>query len=131
MTATCACGGISITLSSGPRFQAVCHCTDCKRRTGSAFGISLYFARDAVTEVAGETAVYAFRHRTQDQEQERHFCKRCGTTLYWFISTMPDKIGVAGGCFGEQALPEPGMSVSDGKRKPWVTLPPAWKVHEG
>ena len=131
MKASCACGCTFITLSSAPSFQAICHCTDCKRRTGSAFGVSVYFDRNALTEVVGETAVYAFHHRAQNHDQERHFCGRCGTTLYWFISTMPDKIGVAGGCFGEAELPEPGMSVNDAKRKPWVSLPPAWKVHKG
>ena len=128
MTATCACKSVSITVAMPPSLHAVCHCTDCKRRTGSAFGVSAYFDRGAVSGIDGETAVYALRHPAQDQEQQRHFCKRCGTTLYWFISTLPDKIGIAGGCFGEQELPEPSVSASDAKRKPWVALPATWKV---
>jgi hypothetical protein len=131
LTATCACGSVSITVSGAPRLHVVCHCSNCKRRTGSAFGVSAYFDRTAVMAVVGEMKVYAFRHDAQRHDQERHFCQRCGTTLFWFISTWPDKIGIAAGCFGEQPLPEPRVSVADAQRKAWVTLPSSWKVDPG
>lgn len=130
MTATCACGQASITVSARPRMLGVCHCTNCKRRTGSAFGISAYFERSDVVSRLGETEVYAFHHAARNHDQERHFCKRCGTTLFWFISTMPEQIGIAGGCFAEPGLPEPAYSVADRKREPWVTLPSHWKTVE-
>ena len=128
MTATCACGDSSITVNAHPRMLGVCHCTNCKRRTGSAFGISAYFARDAVVRQVGQTHVYAFHHAAQDHDQARHFCSRCGTTLFWFVSALPDLIGIAGGCFAGEALPEPTFSVTDGQREPWVSLPGTWKV---
>ena len=107
----------------------VCYCTNCKRRTGSAFGISAYFDREAVVRQDGVTSVYAFHHSGQDHDRRRHFCSQCGTTLYWYISTLPDKIGIAGGCFAEQGLEEPTYSVADRKREPWVTVPPSWNVY--
>lgn len=39
-TATCCCGQTSIEVSGEPVFHCVCHCDNCKRRTGSAFGVS-------------------------------------------------------------------------------------------
>ena len=109
--------------------HGVCHCTNCKRRTGSAFGISAYFDQTAVTSRSGKTKVYAFRHALQDHDQERHFCANCGTSLYWYVSTLPDKVGIAGGCFADGGLPEPTYSVTDDKREPWVRLPSDWKVY--
>jgi hypothetical protein len=126
-TATCACGEASITLQGEPTMHAVCHCTNCKRRTGSAFGISAYFRRDAVVHTTGQTAVYAFHHAGQNHHQSRHFCARCGTTLYWTISTLPDSIGVAAGCFADDELPAPTLSVTHGKKVPWVDLIGDWK----
>ncbi|MCA3222112.1 MAG: GFA family protein [Burkholderiales bacterium] len=76
----------------------------------------------------GQTHVYAFHHAAQDHDQARHFCARCGTTLFWFVSALPDLIGIAGGCFAGEALPEPTYSVTDGQREPWVSLPGTWKV---
>jgi hypothetical protein len=129
MTATCACGQASITVNALPTMHGVCHCTNCKRRTGSAFGISAYFEKTAVVERTGETNVYAFHHAAQDQHQERHFCVVCGTTLFWFASALAEKIGIAGGCFADGGLPEPTYSVTDRKREPWVCLPEHWQAY--
>jgi hypothetical protein len=128
MTATCACGQASITVNASPKMLGVCHCTNCKRRTGSAFGISAYFEKSSVASQKGDTKAYTFWHETQCHEQERHFCNTCGTTLFWFVSTLPDRIGIAGGCFAEQDLPEPTYSVTDAKREKWVTLPGHWEA---
>ncbi len=126
MTATCACGSTSITVNASPSLLGVCNCTNCKRRTGSAFGISAYFERDAVVSQHGTTSVYAFHHEELNHDQARHFCIACGTTLFWYVSNMPSRIGIAGGCFEEGALPEPDASYRDHKRLPWVTLPSYW-----
>jgi hypothetical protein len=113
-----------------PTMHGICHCTNCKRRTGSAFGISAYFDRATVVSRTGETAVYAFHHAPQNHDQERHFCPKCGTTLFWYVSALPETIGIAGGCFADDNLPDPTYSVTDKKRETWLTLPSDWKVHK-
>lgn len=55
MTATCACGQAAITVNALPTLHGVCHCTHCKRRTGSAFGNSAYFDKTAVVARTGYT----------------------------------------------------------------------------
>ena len=129
MTAYCACSQASITVNAPPTLLGVCHCTNCKRRTGSAFGISAYFDKTSVVEAKGETKTYSFHHVAQNHDQERHFCINCGTTLFWFLTAAPESIGIAGGCFADQALPEPTCSVTDSKRWPWVSLPEGWKIY--
>ena len=131
MTATCACGQAAITVNALPTMHGVCHCTNCKRRTGSAFGISAYFDQTAVTQRIGETKVYAFHYAAQKLDQARHFCPHCGTTLFWFVSTLPEKIGIAGGCFAADVLPDPTYSVTDNKREAWVKLPANWATYPG
>jgi hypothetical protein len=41
--ARCACGSSSVALVGEPKVSCICHCTNCKRRTGGAFGLSAYF----------------------------------------------------------------------------------------
>ena len=127
-TAQCACGQARITLAGDPVMHAVCHCTNCKRRTGSAFGISVYFDKTQVLAQRGDTAVYAFDHAAQSHHQRRHFCPACGTTLFWYVSALPAWIGVAGGCFADGGLPEPGFSVTHQKIESWLSLPTGWKI---
>ena len=128
-TAVCACGQATITVSSNPTMHGVCHCTNCKRRTGSAFGISSYFTKSSVVETTGETAVYAFHHAPQNHDQERHFCSKCGTTLFWYVSALPELVGIAAGCFADEVLPDPTYSVAHRKKEGWLALPEAWKVY--
>jgi hypothetical protein len=129
-TATCACQSISITVAGEPDMNGICHCDNCKRRTGSAFGMSAYFRKTAVVEQRGTTAVYAFHHSAQNHDQARHFCPTCGTTLFWFLSVLPDQIGIASGCFAGNALPEPALTVATGQAVPWLALPEGWRRAE-
>ena len=129
-TASCVCGTTTVSVNGEPEIYGLCHCSDCKRRTGSAFGIAAYFPRKDVTHLKGETLVYALHHSTLDHDQERHFCKVCGTTLFWYISTLPELIVIAAGCFPEGSLGEPTLSVTHAKKVPWLELPPRWQTQD-
>ncbi len=126
--AKCACGSASICVSGDPVAHSVCHCNNCKKRTGSAFGISAYFPKQAVVVMEGQTSLYAFHNAARNEDQERHFCSRCGTTLYLYISTLPELICIAGGCFADDPLDEPNITASHSKKLEWVTLPDTWRV---
>src|ERR1700759_1933998 len=109
-TARCCCQDCSITVAGEPVLNAICNCLSCKRRTGTAFGWSVYFPDAAVTAKTGEMRVY---HRDGDAGYDRHFCARCGTTLYWkSFGFMPDATGIAGGAFlgAGSELPTPILS---------------------
>lgn len=119
--ATCCCGEAAIEVFGDPTLNAVCHCDNCRRRTGSAFGWSTYFRDEQVRSKAGEISSY----HLQLGDQTRWFCQACGTTLYWKSDFWPGQTGVAGGCFVDP-LPEPSLTVSNDKRRPWIALPDHW-----
>ena len=120
-TARCCCRKCSITVEGEPTLNGLCHCTSCKRRTGSAFGWSAYFPDDKVVSTTGAFHVYA---KEGEAGYNRYFCARCGTTLYWkSFAFLPDDTGVAGGCFVDDPLPEPKLSATEGGRCVWLSLP--------
>lgn len=128
-TAKCACGSATITVSGTPVAYAVCHCDNCKKRTGSAFGVSAYFSRKAVSATEGQMTRYALYNPHRKEDQERYFCSKCGTTLYWYSTTYPEFVGIAGGCFADDPLEgEPSMTASHGRKLAWVGLPEGWRV---
>lgn len=124
MVATCCCGACSIEVAGAPVINAICHCTNCKRRTGSAFGWSVYVADEQVVRKAGDVRCYAFDGATT---QQRWFCATCGTTLFWKIGYQPGRTGIAGGCCDE-TLPAPDVTVSNDGRCAWVGLPQEWRT---
>ena len=122
-TAACCCGRASITVEGEPDVNGVCHCTNCKRRTGSAFGWQVYFPD---TQVAAKTGAMS-RYRVGDPpRQDRWFCSTCGSTLWWKSNFLPNHTGVAAGAFGETPLPEPTLRVTEDQRCAWVGLPDGW-----
>jgi len=126
-TAQCCCGQASIELEGDPTIHAVCHCKDCKKRTGSAFGISAYFSNSQVRRKIGGVQIYEINN--EETRQKRYFCSFCGTTLYWEMSHFPripgvtEMTGVASGCFVDEPLPNPVFSANNEDRCVWLELP--------
>ena len=124
-TAKCCCGDASITVEGDAALNGICNCGSCKRRTGSAFGWSVYFPDSAVVAKTGATNAYTGRDPANPYV--RHFCARCGTTLYWKSQNfMPEFTGIAGGCFVDDPVSDPLFSAQDATRCAWVTLPESW-----
>ena len=123
-TAKCCCGACSVTVEGEPSLNAICHCSSCKRRTGSAFGWSAYFPDAAIVGQTGTLNVY---EKSGEAGYRRYFCARCGTTLYWkSLGFLPDQTGIAGGCFAGDPLPAPNISSSESGRCAWLSLPEGW-----
>lgn len=121
--AICCCGESHIEVWGDPTLNGICHCDNCKKRTGTAFGWSAYFADG---NVLAKNGVFSRRDLDGPDKQERYFCASCGTTLYWKSGFMPNQTGVAGGCFIDPPLPEPSVQVHNHTKHPWVTLPETW-----
>jgi hypothetical protein len=121
--ARCCCQACELVAEGEPVLNAVCHCDNCKRRTGSAFGWSAYFLDAQVAAPKGELG----RYHVVSTDSDRFFCEACGTTLFWASKGfMPGHTGVAGGCFTETPLPEPNLSARDPQRCAWIALPQGW-----
>ena len=100
--------------------MGVCHCTQCQRRTGSAFGVGTYFLREKV-RVEGPSKVYV-RGSDSGRKIEQHFCLDCGSTVFWYSEHFPDLIGIAFGAFADPSMSWPTASVWETTRHPWVTF---------
>lgn len=123
--ASCCCGACSVEVEGEPDFNAICHCDNCKRRTGSAFGWSTYFADERMMGRHGDFRVYEIAGRNA---QQRWFCAVCGSTVLWKATNRPHQTGIAGGCFVDPPLPEPTVTVSNAQRCAWLGLPGDWRT---
>lgn len=122
-TAECCCGKNEITISGDPMMHGICSCDNCKKRTGSAFGISAYYCTDQIVgDLPTSVCEYKFQHNEMNHEQKRYFCNSCGTTLFWYISSFKNTIGIAGGCFIREPLPTPLQHANYKQKCAWLTL---------
>ncbi|KAK0715574.1 Mss4-like protein [Lasiosphaeris hirsuta] len=82
---SCQCGDIRFsTPPGGPLFQAICHCTNCRKQTTSAFGMSVFFPSDKVFPLPAEVEakIKVFEHGCDSGNTMRcFFCPRCGVRV--------------------------------------------------
>ncbi len=131
-TAACSCGQLRIEVHGEPRGVGLCHCLACQSRTGSVFAALAGFA--APYEVSGEATEYV-RVGDQGASFTFRFCPVCGTNLFHTEQGYETtSVSVAVGAFADPNFPPPQVSVYDGRRHPWVRLPPgtrAWEKDPG
>ncbi len=78
LTGRCLCGGVEYTVKDEFSYALNCHCSNCRRATGSAFkpfgGIERH--KLSVTHGEGSLLIYG-----DDTAHDAH-CKKCGSLLY-------------------------------------------------
>ena len=121
-TGSCHCGALTIACEGEPKKISMCHCLDCQRRTGSTFGIGVFYDRDRVT-VQGDDIRSFERGSASGSAVKFHFCGGCGSNVYWEPARAPALIGVAAGAFADSDLPGPEQSVWSRNKPTWMKLP--------
>lgn len=97
-TGGCQCGQLRYEAFGAPVRTGICHCRYCQLRTGSAFGLSVYFADENLRVTAGVYKEYSFKTES-GRDFTTRFCPECGTNLFWQVEVVPGLTGVAGGSF--------------------------------
>lgn len=119
--AACSCGKLAVVVRGAPVRISVCHCLECQRRTGSAFGAQARF-RTADVEITGVSTAWR-RIADSGHAITFHFCPTCGSTVYYRPEDQPELIAVTLGAFADPDFPRPRVSVYESRKHPWVGLP--------
>jgi hypothetical protein len=118
--AHCCCGSLEAEVSGDPVVVSICHCEQCQRRTGSAFGVGAYYKADQV-RTSGPHTVF-IRDGQDGRTLTLHFCPTCGSTVYWTAEIRPGHIGVALGAFFDPNFPAPVRSVWEQSKHEWLAI---------
>jgi hypothetical protein len=119
-TAACACGQLSLSITGDPLRISVCHCLDCKRRSGSAFAAQARFAPEGVA-ITGTSKEWV-KISDEGNTASFHFCPECGTTVWYHA--LPDRalFAVPIGTFADPTFPPPEYSVYEDRQLSWVAI---------
>jgi len=136
--AACHCGQLRLEVTGDPFVVSICHCLDCQRRTGSAFGMQSAFKPDQV-EIVGRYSDYSrISEEADEKEHVFHFCPECGSQVFYTEPTEPDLIVISVGSFADPEFPAPTESGYNSRRHQWFDLPDGihgfapelwWPVH--
>jgi|HubBroStandDraft_1064217.scaffolds.fasta_scaffold906800_1 hypothetical protein len=120
--ARCHCGDLRLVCEGEPHKVSMCHCEDCQRRTGSAFSVAVFYAKEAV-RLEGPAPERYERGSASGHQVSFFFCRRCGSNVFWRAERMPELIGVALGAFFDPSLPAATQSVWTREKHEWLVLP--------
>lgn len=118
--ASCSCGQLSLISDGEPTKISACHCRACQSRTGSAFGVAVFYKKTDV-EASGVSTSYT-RVGDSGKSIEFRFCPKCGSTLFWMPEFREDLVAIALGCFREPQSLLPSQSVYEESRLTWVSF---------
>ena len=87
----CLCGKVRYEINGalGPVVQ--CHCSMCRRASGSAFATNASVEADAFRIVAGRKSIKTFE---SSKGGTRAFCRRCGSPVFGLIGEAPQIVRV-------------------------------------
>lgn len=88
---SCLCGKVRYSLSQMPGAFGYCHCTSCRKASGSAHAANAPVERAAFSIQAGSDIIREFE---SSPGKFRAFCSDCGSPLYAYLATVPGVLRV-------------------------------------
>ncbi|MCU7239023.1 MULTISPECIES: GFA family protein [Pseudomonas] len=117
---SCLCAAVSYELLTPPKAVSHCHCSQCRKGHGAAFGSYGSVPRSALRVLRGADSIKAY---ASSQTVLREFCGACGSTLFWSRSKgeFADWISIALGTLDTPFQPRKQKHVYIDSAVPWYT----------
>ncbi len=128
-TGGCQCGNIRYEVVGTPKQLLACHCTDCQRQSGSAFGMTLVVNEADFRLTQGEPKTFASKSDT-GRAKLGAFCPECGTRIYHKIEWRKGTVSVKPGTLDDTRWLKPDMHLWTSSKQTWVTIPEGVKAYE-
>lgn len=127
-TGQCLCGQIRFEFDSQPTDVSICHCSLCRRMTGTAFGVYIKVPAANLTLVSGFDQLNSY---AVTDKLSMLSCQNCGSYVY---ATHADYSGFAYVCLGsldEQDDFRPGYHEFVGSKANWFEIHDSLPQFEG
>ena len=114
----CLCGEVRYSANAEPMFSGVCHCRDCQKFTGSAFGALIVVPKDTVT-VTGSMKTFTAPGGS-GKPVVRHFCPQCGSSIAEEVANAPGAMIFNIGTLDEPKSFMPAREIFLDDALPWL-----------
>lgn len=113
----CFCGAVRYVVADAFGYAMNCHCSNCRRTTGSAFKPFAGIERNKLAVTEGADVLLAYG----DERNNDTHCRACGSLLY---SVVRDGafVHVAMGSLVDAPSIRPSRHIFVGSKAPWFTI---------
>lgn len=116
---SCLCGQVRFRMEPPYRGFQYCHCSRCRKTSGSAHAANVFVPAEQFAWTAGEEHVR--RHELASARWFcTGFCAECGSRLPW-ISRNGKVVIVPAGALDDDPVERPARNVHFASRAPWST----------
>ena len=117
LTGGCLCGRATYQVADAFEYAMNCHCSQCRRSTGSAFKPLAGIATERLTLADADADVL----RYGDADGHDLHCRACGSLLYSLVREGR-YIHVAMGTLIDAPTIRPSMHIFVGSKAPWFAI---------
>jgi hypothetical protein len=117
LTGGCLCGAVRYAVADEFLYAANCHCSDCRRATGSAFKPFAGIEPEKLALTKGEDGLLLFG----DERGHDAHCRLCGSLLYSLVRDGAF-VHVAMGTLADDPTIRPTEHIFVGSKAPWYTI---------
>jgi hypothetical protein len=115
---SCLCGQVTFEVDDDFTFLGYCHCSECRKWTGSAFAAGGMVAADALRMTTGADALVRYPKSAQT---ELVFCGRCGSSLF-SRKLLLDRFVVRLGALDDAPTRRPDVHIFATSKAPWFEI---------
>ena len=117
----CLCGRFRYRIGGPIIAQAVCHCRNCQKQSGSAFSVIL--VTSAADFTVSEDPPFFADSGESGNELKRYFCDKCGSPLYSVSANDPNVLAVKAGTLDKVDELSPKFHLWCASAWPWTPIP--------
>lgn len=110
LTGGCLCGALRYEVRAAPLFLAACHCTDCQKRTGSAFSMNMQVREPDFAFVAG-APVRSMQPTPSGSETAHLYCAQCYVRIASLPKARPGLVSLRPGTLDDTAWLKPTIHI--------------------
>ncbi|MGH0035715.1 MAG: GFA family protein [Myxococcota bacterium] len=115
----CQCGALRYRIRGEPRGLAVCHCTECQRQSGSAFGMSLAVGPSDFEILSGRLRTFEVVCDS-GRPKTCAFCPECGVRIH---HQGPDgELSIKAGTLDDRSGLRPDAHYWTRRKQAWVEI---------
>ena len=128
-TGGCQCGAIRYEVMGAARQIYACHCTDCQRQSGGAFGMAMVVAEADFRLTQGEVNTFTLKSEA-GRTKLGGFCPQCGTRIYNKTDWRPGMISVKPGTLDDTGSLQPQNHLWTSSKQGWFAIPAGVEAYE-
>lgn len=116
---SCLCGSVSYQLDDRIEQIVFCHCSKCRKATGTAFNSATAVKTERFTLLSGKEKLKSF---SSSQGVHRFFCADCGSPLYSARDGEPEMIRLRIGTLDTPIHPAQKIHIFTDSKAEWLEL---------